>query len=105
MSVLKNKSICITGTLQFMTREDAVKDIERAGGTFSKSVSSTTNYLVIADTPGATKVKAAKKWGTAKLTEKEFLAILKKVPKADLFEVKTEPEPESSDMTLGSRDW
>jgi NAD-dependent DNA ligase len=108
MNKFKSKSVCITGTLALMTREEAVGEIEKAGGTFDKALGSYTSYLVVADKPGAVKLKKAKSYGTTVLTEKQFLDILKDKPTLDIIRPKGEPikpiEPQV-DINLQSRDW
>ena len=101
---LKYKKICITGTLLLMTREDAVKEIEKAGGFFDKSVTGSTHILVVADKPGATKVNAAKRLKTKILTERQFIDMIYDKPSLYLTEkpVKT---PDMTNVHLESRDW
>lgn len=107
MISLKYKKICITGTLSLMTREDAVSEISRVGGYFDKSVTTATDYLIVADKAGATKLNKAKSLKIPMLTERQFLDILKgeKIsldpPKKA---VKVEP-PTQSNLLFSSREW
>jgi NAD-dependent DNA ligase len=107
MNKFKNKSVCITGTLALMTREEAVGEIEKAGGFFHKTLASYTNFLVVAEKPGAVKLKKAKTYGITTLTEKQFLDTLKDKVTLDIIKPKepkapVEPQP---DINLVSRDW
>ena len=72
---LSGKSVVITGTLGSMSREEAREKIEAAGGKWSDTVSSKTDYLVVGDEPGS-KLDKAKKLGVEILEEKEFLKLI-----------------------------
>jgi BRCT domain type II-containing protein len=49
------------------------------GGEFHKSLKKTTSWLVKGDKPGASKLAAAKKWGTKVLTEEQFFEEMEKL--------------------------
>ncbi len=66
-----DKRFVISGTFP-LSRQQMVEIIENAGGIVGPSVSKTTDYLVVGDDPGSSKVKAAEKHGTKKLTFLEF---------------------------------
>jgi NAD-dependent DNA ligase len=107
MNKFKNRSVCITGTLSLMTREEAVGEIEKAGGFFHKTLVSYTNFLVVAEKPCAVKLKKAKTYDITTLTEKQFLDTLKDKVTLDIIKPKepkapVEPQP---DINLVSRDW
>jgi len=72
---LAGKSVVITGTLEAISREEAKEKIESAGGKWSDTVSSKTDYLVVGDEPGS-KLDKAKKLGVAILEENEFLELI-----------------------------
>ena len=74
--VLSGKNFVITGTLKEMSREQAAEKIELLGGKFQKSISKTTDFLVIGEKVGATKIEKAKKLGVKILEEDDFLEIL-----------------------------
>ena len=74
--VLRGKNFVITGTLKEMSREQAAEKIELLGGKFQKSISKTTDFLVIGEKVGATKIEKAKKLGVKILEEDDFLEIL-----------------------------
>ncbi|MDY6804959.1 MAG: NAD-dependent DNA ligase LigA [Cyanobacteriota bacterium] len=69
---LAGKSFVITGTLPTMTREEAKKLIQNAGGRVSSSVSSRTDYLLVGENAGS-KLEKAKKLGIAQFTEEQLL--------------------------------
>jgi DNA ligase (NAD+) len=73
---LSGKSIVITGTLTSMDRATAQEKARAAGADVNDSVSKKTSYLVVGDKPGS-KVKKAKDFGVAILTEDEFLKLIK----------------------------
>lgn len=74
--VLSGKNFVITGTLKEMSREQAAEKIELLGGKFQKSISKTTDFLVIGEKVGATKIEKAKKLGVKILEEGDFLEML-----------------------------
>ena len=59
-----------------MSREQAAEKIELLGGKFQKSISKTTDFLVIGEKVGATKIEKAKKLGVKILEEDDFLEML-----------------------------
>jgi DNA ligase (NAD+) len=73
---LKGLVFVITGTLSGITRPEAEKKIRLLGGSPSGSISRRTDYLVVGDNPGS-KLKEADELGVKKITEKEFLEMLK----------------------------
>ena len=71
--VLVGKSFVITGTLKTMTREQAIEKIEALGGKFQKTISKTTDFLVIGEKVGKTKILKAEKLGVKVMSEDKFL--------------------------------
>jgi DNA ligase (NAD+) len=70
--VLGGKVFVLTGTLETLTREDAKKIIEEAGGKVSGSVSGKTDYLLAGTSPGS-KLKRAKDLGVEIIDETTFI--------------------------------
>lgn len=75
---LAGKNFVISGTLDSMEREEAAERIRNLGGTFQSSVGKTTDYVVLGENPGASKVAKAEKLGTKILSEEDLLHLLKK---------------------------
>ena len=67
-----NKTFVLTGSLTFLTRDDAKEKIESLGGNVTGSVSKKTNIVVVGDNPG-NKYDKAKELGITVWTEEEFL--------------------------------
>lgn len=75
---LQGKKFVLTGTLQSFSRDEAKREIKKRGGEVISSVSKNTDYLVIGDKPGGTKVDDAQKEGVATLKEDAFNRLLKR---------------------------
>jgi DNA ligase (NAD+) len=73
---LKGKKFVITGSLESMGRDEAAEKIRALGGTFQSSVGKDTDYLVVGENVGASKLAKATKYGTKTLTEAELVAML-----------------------------
>ncbi len=73
---LVGKTVVLTGTMPNLTRPDATRRIEAAGGKVTGSVSKKTDYLVAGADPG-TKLTKAQELGTDVLDEEALLALLK----------------------------
>lgn len=73
---LQGLSLVITGTLPGLSRQQATELITAAGGRVVGSVSSKTDYLVMGDAPGASKVQQAAKYGVPTLDENGLRALL-----------------------------
>ena len=71
---LSGKTLVITGTLPNLSRDDATRRIEHAGGKVTGSVSKKTDYLVAGDDPG-TKYAKAQELGTEILDEAGLLKL------------------------------
>jgi DNA ligase (NAD+) len=69
---LAGKTFVITGTLPTLTRDEAKKLIQNAGGKVSSSVSSKTDYLLLGENAGS-KLEKAQKLGIAQLSEEQLL--------------------------------
>jgi DNA ligase (NAD+) len=73
---VSDKSFVLTGALESMTRSQAKKLIETAGGRVTGSVSRSTDYLVVGASPGS-KLDQAKKLGVEIIDEAALLMYLK----------------------------
>jgi len=74
-TALSGKTFVLTGTLENMTRDEAKRRIESAGGKVSGSVSKKTDYVVVGDNPGS-KFDTAQALGVAVLDEPALLELL-----------------------------
>lgn len=72
---LSGQNFVVTGSLESMSREQAVERIRALGGTFQSSVGKDTDFLVVGANVGAAKLAKAAKLGTKQLDEAEFLKI------------------------------
>ncbi len=74
-TALAGKTFVLTGTLPNLTRDEAKKMIEDAGGRVSGSVSKKTDYVVAGDDAGS-KLDKAKELGVKVIGEKEMQGLL-----------------------------
>ena len=74
---LVGRSFVLTGALTGLTRDDAVERLERLGARVTGSVSRKTDYVVVGDRPGE-KLEAARRLGVPMLTERAFLAMVRR---------------------------
>jgi DNA ligase (NAD+) len=72
---LGGKTLVLTGTLPNLTREEATRRVEAAGGKVTGSVSKKTDYLVAGADAGS-KLTKAQELGTEVLDEDGLLALL-----------------------------
>lgn len=72
---LGGKKFVLTGTLENMTRNDAKKAIQAAGGKVTGSISKNTDYLVAGESPGS-KIDKAEKLGVQIIDEQELRKLL-----------------------------
>lgn len=72
---LKGLTFVFTGELKAMSRTDAAKLVEQAGGKETKSVSKNTSYVVVGENPGS-KFAKAEQLGVKILNEEEFFNLL-----------------------------
>jgi DNA ligase (NAD+) len=72
---LAGKTVVLTGTMPNLTRPDATRMIEAAGGKVTGSVSKKTDYVVAGADPGS-KLTKAQELGTEVLDEEGLLALL-----------------------------
>ena len=72
---MKGLTFVLTGTLPDLSREDAKRLIEAAGGKVSGSVSKKTSYVVAGEDAGS-KLAKAQELGVKILNEEQLLALL-----------------------------
>ena len=72
---LAEKVFVVTGTLQGMTRSEAVQRIRTLGGKVSNAVSKSTDYLLLGEKPGS-KLEKAKIMSVTVLDEQKFKRLL-----------------------------
>ncbi len=73
---LNGKNFVITGSLQHMGRDEAAEKIRAQGGTFHSSMTKDTDYLVVGENVGESKLAIAKKLGTKQISENDLLKLL-----------------------------
>jgi DNA ligase (NAD+) len=73
---LTGKTIVVTGTLKGFSRDGATQAIEERGGKVGSSVSKKTDYVVVGESPGASKFNKAQDLGIELLDEKAFKKLL-----------------------------
>ena len=74
-SPVAGKTFVITGTLHAMKRSEAKEMLLKKGGLLASSLSGSTDYLVVGESPGS-KLQKAENLGITILGEDEFLALL-----------------------------
>ncbi|HEX5429500.1 MAG TPA: NAD-dependent DNA ligase LigA [Patescibacteria group bacterium] len=74
---LTGKSVVVTGSLDFMSRDEAKEAVREAGGNWVSSVSKNTDFLVVGENAGS-KATKAEKLGVRMIDEEEFLKLLGK---------------------------
>lgn len=75
-NILKGKTFALTGTLNSMTRSEAMEAIERLGGKTVSSVGKNVDYAILGQNPGS-KYDKAQKLGLKILSENEFIKLIK----------------------------
>lgn len=73
---LVGKAFVITGGLTTMGRDEAAEKIRALGGTFQSSVGKETDYLVVGENVGASKLAKAAKLGTKQISEADLIKLL-----------------------------
>lgn len=75
---LDNLKFVITGSLNTMSREEMAQKIRDNGGTFQSSVGKDTDYLVVGENVGESKLDKANKLGTKQISEEDLIKLLKR---------------------------
>lgn len=73
---LLGKKFVVTGSLTTMGRDQAAEQIRALGGTFQSSVGKDTDYLVVGENVGASKLAKAAKLGTNQISEDQLVKML-----------------------------
>ena len=74
---LAGKSYIVTGTLSSMGREEAEDKLRALGATVTSTVTRTTTALIVGEKPGKGKTDKADKLGIPRISEAEFLGLIK----------------------------
>ena len=75
---LKGKAFVVTGQMESLDREELEDLIKQYGGLVRAAVSGKTDYMIVGDEPGESKLKKAREHKTKQISEDDFLEILKK---------------------------
>lgn len=75
-ATLADQTFVVTGTLETMSRDEAEAAIRERGGNATSSVSSNTDYVVVGDNPGSSKLSQAQQYGVEQLNEDQFRKLL-----------------------------
>lgn len=70
-SIFNGKTVCLTGTLEFMTRKEMKDYLTRLGANVTGSVSKKTDYVICGRDAGS-KLEKAQTLGVTVLSEEEF---------------------------------
>lgn len=73
---LLDKRFVVTGTLKDMSRDEAAEKIRLHGGTFQTAINKNTDFLVVGENTGKTKLEKANRLGVKVLTEEQFLKLV-----------------------------
>jgi integration host factor subunit alpha len=73
---ITSQHIAITGTLDMMSRDEAIKHIRKAGGKFTQSITQQTTVLVVGIDPGLNKLGKAKQYKVQHINEEEFFRLV-----------------------------
>ncbi len=73
---LTGKSFVITGTLINISRDMAAEKIRLLGGTFQTAVAKDTDYLVVGEKTGDSKLRKARQYDTVILNEKQLMEMI-----------------------------
>jgi len=73
---LADQKFVISGSLNSMTRDEAAAHIRSLGGVFTTSVAKDTNYLVVGQDPGASKITKAHTYNIPIVDEDQFKLII-----------------------------
>ncbi len=72
-NLFHGKKFVVSGTFKHFSRDEIKEDIERFGGEVTSSVSKQTDYLLVGEKPGPSKMKKAQEWNIPVISEEEYL--------------------------------
>ena len=75
-NLFMGKTLCVTGKLNYFTRDSINTKITELGAKAASSVSKTTDYLITNEASGSSKYKKAVELNVPIITETEFLAMI-----------------------------
>lgn len=73
---LSGKNFVVTGSLKTMTRDEVADKIRALGGTFQSAVGKDTDFLVVGENVGASKLSKATEQGIPQISESDLLNLL-----------------------------
>jgi integration host factor subunit alpha len=73
---VSNQHIAITGTLEILTRDDAIKRIKESGASFSSTITKKTTILVVGKNPGQHKLVQSATNKIRTINEDNFLKLV-----------------------------
>ena len=76
-SKLTGMIILATGTLKNFSRDEIKESVIANGGTYASGLSKKLTFLIVGDAAGASKLKKANELGIPKITEDEYLNMIK----------------------------
>ena len=74
---LQGKHFVVTGSLETLSRAEAADKIRALGGSFQSSLGRDTDYLVVGNNVGASKLKKAEIYNTKQLSEADLIKLIK----------------------------
>ena len=77
---LSGLTFVLTGVFDSLERDEAAALIQKYGGKSSTSISKKTNYIVVGDSAGASKLEKAEKLGTKQISEDDLLDLIRTRP-------------------------
>ncbi|KAG2373090.1 hypothetical protein C9374_012822 [Naegleria lovaniensis] len=75
---LEKKAFVITGQMESLDREELEDLIKQYGGFVRTNVSGKTDYVIVGDDPGESKMKKARECKTKQISEDDFLEMIRK---------------------------
>jgi DNA ligase (NAD+) len=86
---LAGLTLCITGTLSTSGRDEMTRKLEDAGAVVKSSCTKHTQFLIVGEDPGASKLSNSAKYGVKQINETQ------------LYELLGEPMPQAQQVAEG----